>query len=99
MIVKQRRVAPERPVLPEGIYKRIFDTALDGILVLSHPEGLVAAANPYLLGLIGYDIEDIVGRKLWQLGFLVDKEDYSVTRSTDLYKKLFVGAGLKILYE
>ena len=74
MIVKKRRVAPERPVLPEGIYKRIFDTALDGILVLSHPEGLVEAANPYLLSLIGCDIEDIVGLKLWQLGFLVDKE-------------------------
>ena len=74
MMANQRRVALDRPALPEGIYKRIFDTALDGILVLSHPEGLVEAANPYLLGLIGYDIEDILGRKLWQLGFLVDKE-------------------------
>jgi len=34
-----------------------------------------------------------------KVGFLVDKEDYSVTRSTDLYKKLFVEAGLKILHE
>ena len=33
-----------------------------------------------------------------KVGFLVDKEDYSVTRSKDLYKKLFIESGLKIIH-
>ncbi len=29
----------------------------------------------------------------------MDKDDCSVTRSTDLFKKLFAGAGLKVVKE
>ena len=32
-------------------------------------------------------------------GFLVDKEDYSVSRCADLYKKIFSEAGLSIIEE
>ena len=32
-------------------------------------------------------------------GFVVDKQDYSVTRSTELYKQLFQKAGLTLLKE
>lgn len=33
------------------------------------------------------------------VGFVVDKADCSVTRSTDLFKDLFAKAGLKIVKE
>lgn len=34
-----------------------------------------------------------------RVGFVVDKEDCSVTRSTELFKQLFAKAGLKVIKE
>jgi PAS domain S-box-containing protein/putative nucleotidyltransferase with HDIG domain len=59
--------------ISENIYKRVFETALDGILILGYPNGEVQAANPYLLNLLGYSAEEVIGLKLWELGFVVDR--------------------------
>jgi PAS domain S-box-containing protein/putative nucleotidyltransferase with HDIG domain len=55
-------------------YTRLFEAAQDGILLLSFPEGFIEDANPYILDLIGYTKEELLGKELWQIGLLSDKE-------------------------
>jgi PAS domain S-box-containing protein len=49
-------------------YRRTFETAQDGILILDGATGQVVDANPIMKVLLGYSQEEIVGRKLWEIG-------------------------------
>jgi len=49
-------------------YRRLFETAQDGILILDADTGQVVDANPFLKELLGYSQEEFVGRKLWEIG-------------------------------
>ena len=76
---ERRRVERELQ-LSEMHYRRLFETAKDGILLLHSASGVVTDVNSHLLDLLGCRHEDVVGKKLWNL-----------TPSTDtvLYRKLF----------
>jgi PAS domain S-box-containing protein len=56
----------------ETRYRRLFEAAKDGILILDARTGQVLDANPFLLELLGYSLEEIVGMRLWQIGPLKD---------------------------
>lgn len=45
---------------------------MDGILILDAKSGMITDANPYLLELLSYSREDLVQKKIWELGFLAD---------------------------
>ncbi len=49
-------------------YRRLFETAQDGILVLDAATGQVVDANPFMVALLGYSQEEFLGRKLWEIG-------------------------------
>ena len=49
-------------------YRRLFETAQDGILILDADTGQVVDANPFMVGLLGYSLEEFLGRKLWEIG-------------------------------
>jgi len=53
-------------------YRRLFETAKDGILILDAETGAVADVNPFLIELLGYSREIFLGTKLWELGFFKD---------------------------
>jgi PAS domain S-box-containing protein len=56
-------------LLESGIsYRRLFETAQDGILILDAGSGQVVDANPFMKALLGYSQEEFVGRKLWEIG-------------------------------
>lgn len=55
-------------------YGLIFNMALDGILLLSFPEGEIEDANPYFLKQLGFTKEELIGKKLWEIGLLADQE-------------------------
>lgn len=46
-------------------YRRLFETAHDGILILDAKTGLIEDLNPFLQQLLGHDKKDLVGRALW----------------------------------
>ncbi len=54
-------------------YKRLFETAYDGILILDFDQGLIEDVNPYLINMLGYTKKDLVGKALWEIGPMVDK--------------------------
>ncbi len=55
-------------------YRRLFETAQDGILILDYPDGEVIDVNPFLLKMLGYGKDEVTGKKLWELGFIRDAE-------------------------
>ena len=48
-------------------YRRMFEAAEDGILMIDALTGVIADANPYLEGLLGYARDEMVGRTVWEL--------------------------------
>jgi len=54
-------------------YRRLFETARDGILLLDSDHGRITDANPYMTELLGYSHEELLGKELWQIGLLQDK--------------------------
>ena len=49
-------------------YRRLFESALDGILILNAETGEITDVNPYLIDLLGYTREEFMGKKLWEIG-------------------------------
>jgi len=54
--------------LSEARYRRLFETAQDGILILDATTGQVVDANPFMRVLLGYSLEEFAGKKLWEVG-------------------------------
>ncbi|NDU79770.1 MAG: EAL domain-containing protein [Ferrovum sp.] len=52
----------------ESSYRRLFETAQDGILLLNANTAQVEDVNPYLINLLGYTHAEFLGKKLWELG-------------------------------
>jgi PAS domain S-box-containing protein len=52
----------------EAKYRRLFETAQDGILILEALSGSIIDVNPFMVELLGYPREEFIGRKLWEIG-------------------------------
>ena len=55
-------------------YRRLFETAQDGILILNAETGTISDVNPYLIDMLGYSREEFVEKKLWEVGAFKDIE-------------------------
>jgi PAS domain S-box-containing protein/putative nucleotidyltransferase with HDIG domain len=49
-------------------YRRLFESAKDGILILDIDKGIIIDVNPFLVELLGYSREQLIGKALWELG-------------------------------
>jgi len=49
-------------------YRRLFETAKDGILILDADTGQITDANPFLQNLLGYSHTELLGKMLWEIG-------------------------------
>jgi PAS domain S-box-containing protein len=70
---KQQRAEHSLQV-SEARYRRLFETAQDGILILDADTGQITDVNPYLVKMLGYAQEDFLGKKLWEIGSFKDSE-------------------------
>ena len=55
-------------------YRRLFEAAQDGILILDAKTGMIEDVNPYLIKMLGYSREEFVKKKLWEVGAFKDIE-------------------------
>ncbi len=53
-------------------YRRLFETAKDGILILDAETGMVVDVNPFLITTLGFSREQFLGKAIWDLGFFKD---------------------------
>src|SRR5208337_4018675 len=49
-------------------YRRLFETAKDGILIRDAKTGQITDVNPFLVNLLGYSLDELVGARLWEIG-------------------------------
>ncbi len=52
----------------EARYRRLFEAAQDGVLLVDSATAEVFDVNPFLCGLLGMSREQIMGQKIWELG-------------------------------
>ena len=53
-------------------YRRLFEAARDGVLILDAGTGLVVDVNPYMIELLGVTRDVFLGKRVWELGFFKD---------------------------
>ncbi len=53
-------------------YRRLFESAKDGILILDAVTGMIMDVNPFLIELLGFSRDLFLGKKIWELGFFKD---------------------------
>lgn len=70
-------------------YRRLFESAKDGILILDGDTGHIVDVNPYLIQVLGFSKEEFLGKELWQLGFFEDI-DASKLAFTELKAKGYI---------
>lgn len=58
--------------ISENRYRRLFETAKDGILLLNAETAQIEDANPFLIELLGYSHAELLGKKLWEIGAFKD---------------------------
>jgi len=49
-------------------YRRLFESAKDGILILDCNTGIIVDVNPFLIELLGYSREQFIEKAVWELG-------------------------------
>src|SRR5688500_4865962 len=55
-------------------YRRLFEAAQDGILILDAETGAITDVNPFLIKMLGYSRAEFVEKKLWEVGAFKDIE-------------------------
>jgi PAS domain S-box-containing protein len=68
------KASAESMAVSESRYRRLFETAQDGILILDAESGKITDVNPFLEDMLGYSREEFVGKRLWEIGPFKDKE-------------------------
>ena len=67
----------------EARYRRLFETAKDGILILDANTWKIIDVNPFLLNMLGYSHDEFIGKELWEIGLFRD-----ITANKLAFKKL-----------
>jgi PAS domain S-box-containing protein len=72
--ISDRRKAERETEISEVRYRRLFESAHDGIVILDAVTAKVLDVNPFLCDLLGYPKEYFLGKELWEIGVLADAE-------------------------
>ena len=64
-------------------YRRLFETAHDGVLLLDPGTRKITDANPFMTKLLGYPKDQLVGKELFEIGLLKDE-----AASQEMFEKL-----------
>lgn len=70
--ITERKREEEALAASEVRYRRLFESAKDGILILDAETGMVMDVNPFLVNLLGFSREQFLGKAIWELGFFKD---------------------------
>ena len=86
---RQQYQGAQAMIASEARFRRLFEAARDGILILDADSGMVVDVNPFLIELLGYSREQFFGKRIWELGFFKDIAA-SKLNFTELQQKEFI---------
>lgn len=79
--ITNRKQVENRLEILETRYRRLFESAKDGIIILDAETGKIIDINPFLCELLDYSKDKFIDKELWQIGFFKDiaanKEKFS----------------------
>jgi PAS domain S-box-containing protein len=78
LIVNKEEQLFEKLKVSEVRYRRLFETAKDGILILDFETGDILDANPFIIKIIDFPLNEVIGKKLWEIGLFSNKEESEV---------------------
>jgi len=81
--MSEHAAAEEMTRLSEMRYRRLFEAAQDGVLLLDPATCQITDANPFMWDLLGYPRDQLVGKQLYEIGLLKDEG-----ASRDMFEKL-----------
>ena len=70
--ITERKRTEKALEVSEIRYRRLFETAQDGVLILDFATGQVVDVNQFLIDLLGYSHAELTGKKLWEIGPVKD---------------------------
>ena len=82
-------LADEALIASEAQYRRLFESAQDGILIVDAEMGQIQDVNPFLLDLLGFSREEYLGKKLWEVAAFQDS-DASKSAFLELQQKGYI---------
>lgn len=62
------RKVEEKLKTSEKSYRRLFESAKDGILILDAISGKILDVNPFITEMLGYSYRELLGKELWEIG-------------------------------
>ena len=65
----------------EKRYRRLFESAKDGIIILNADNGVIVDVNPFLINMLGYSKENFLTKHIWDVG---------TKENIDLSKQLYL---------
>ena len=76
--VTRHQTVPEDLRASEIRYRRLFESARDGILILDAVTRKITDANPFMVEMLGYSREEFLGKELWEIGLFRDKDESQI---------------------
>jgi PAS domain S-box-containing protein len=80
--ISNRRKAEHELEISEVRYRRLFEAAHDGILILNAHTAKVLDVNRFMSDLLGYPPEHFLGKELWEIGVFKDAESSKEAMAT-----------------
>jgi PAS domain S-box-containing protein len=62
------KLVEDKLINSEIRYRRLFESAKDGILILNAVTGQIVDVNPFLIEILEYSYEELLGKNLWEIG-------------------------------
>jgi PAS domain S-box-containing protein len=83
------RPPPEDMQTSEIRYRRLFETARDGILILDAVTRKITDVNPYMMELLDFTRGEFLNKELWEIGVYHNKDE-SIAAFKDLQKNGYI---------
>lgn len=65
--ISERQRTEEELLISETRYRRLFESAKDGILIINSGTGKIIDVNPFLVEMLKYSYDDLVGKEVWEI--------------------------------
>ncbi len=73
--ISERREIERKIEASEIRYRRLFESAHDGILLVDPKTRKITDANPYMEALLDIPVAELIGKELFEIGLLKDQEE------------------------
>jgi len=70
--ITEVKLARDQLDISEIRYRTLFETAQEGILIMDAESGKIQNVNPYLTQLLGYSMDQLLEKVIWEIGFFKD---------------------------